>query len=77
MKQERINEIWGVLLFALSVLVFVSLITYDPNDLRIFTSNPNVYTHNYAGIIGAYVAAALFSLIGFSAYIIPALTLTW
>ncbi len=77
MKQERINEIWGVLLFALSVLVFVSLVTYDPNDLRIFTSNPNVYTHNYAGIIGAYVAAVLFSLIGFSAFIIPALTLTW
>ncbi|MDD4879143.1 MAG: DNA translocase FtsK 4TM domain-containing protein [Candidatus Omnitrophica bacterium] len=77
MKQERINEIWGVLLFALSVLVFVSLVTYDPNDLRIFTSNPNVYTHNYAGIIGAYVAMALFSFVGFSAYIIPALTLTW
>ena len=77
MKQERINEIWGVLLFALSVLVFVSLVTYDPNDLRIFTSNPNVYTHNYAGIIGAHLAAGLFFLVGFSAYIVPVLTLTW
>ena len=77
MKQERINEIWGVLLFALSVLIFVSLVSYDPNDLQIFTSHPNVYTHNYAGIIGAYVAAALFSLIGLSAYIIPVLSATW
>ena len=77
MKQERINEIWGVLLFALSVLIFISLISYDPNDLQVFTSHPNVYTHNYAGIIGAYVAAALFNLIGFSSYIIPVLTATW
>lgn len=77
MKQERINEIGGVLLFALSVLIFVSLVSYDPNDLQIFTSHTNVYTHNYAGIIGAYVAAALFSFMGFSAYIIPVLSATW
>ncbi|MFA5339643.1 MAG: DNA translocase FtsK [Candidatus Omnitrophota bacterium] len=77
MKQERKNEIWGVLLFALSVLVFVSLVSYDPNDLWFLTSNPNVYTHNYVGIFGALVAFALFSLVGFSAYIVPTLTLTW
>ncbi len=77
MKQERINEIWGVLLFALSVLILISLISYDPNDLQVFTSNPNIYTRNYAGLLGAYVAAFLFNLIGFSAYIIPVLTATW
>lgn len=77
MKQERINEIWGVLLFAVTVLIFVSLISYDQNDLPWFTSHPNIYTKNYAGIIGAYIGAALFSLIGFSAYIIPVLTATW
>jgi S-DNA-T family DNA segregation ATPase FtsK/SpoIIIE len=76
-KQERINEIWGVLLFALSVLILISLISYDPNDLQVFTSNPNIYTRNYAGLLGAYVAAFLFNLIGFSAYIIPVLTATW
>ncbi len=77
MKQERINEIWGVLLFAVTVLILVSLISYDQNDVPWFTSHPNIYTKNYAGIIGAYIGAVLFSLIGFSAYIIPALTATW
>ncbi len=77
MKQERINEIWGVLLFAVSILIFVSMVSYDRNDLNWFTSNPNVYTKNYAGVVGAYVAAALFNLIGFSAYVIPVLTATW
>ncbi|MFH0771016.1 MAG: DNA translocase FtsK [Candidatus Omnitrophota bacterium] len=77
MKQERINEIWGVLLFSLTILFFVSLISYDQNDLYWFTSHPNVCTKNYAGPIGAYVAAGLFSLMGFSAYIMPVLTATW
>ncbi|KPK39860.1 MAG: hypothetical protein AMJ78_07800 [Omnitrophica WOR_2 bacterium SM23_29] len=77
MRQERINEIWGVLLFAVTILIFVSLISYDQNDLPWFTSYPNIYTKNYAGIVGAYIGAALFSLIGYSAYIIPVLTATW
>ncbi|OGX41944.1 MAG: hypothetical protein A3F87_00025 [Omnitrophica WOR_2 bacterium RIFCSPLOWO2_12_FULL_51_24] len=77
MKQERINEIWGVLLFALSVLVFVSLVSYDPNDLPFLTSDPNVPTHNYVGIFGALVAMTLFWAIGLSAYIIPVLSATW
>lgn len=77
MKQERINEIWGVLLFAITILILVSLVSYDPNDLSWFTSHPNLYTKNYAGIIGAYIGAVLFSLVGFSAYIVPALTVTW
>jgi len=76
-KQERINEIWGVLLFALSVLVFVSLVSYDPNDLPFLTSDPNVPTHNYVGIFGALVAMTLFWAIGLSAYIIPVLSATW
>lgn len=77
MKQERINEIWGVLLFAVTILILVSLLSYDQNDLSWFTSHPNIYTKNYAGIIGAYIGAVLFSLIGFSAYVIPVLTATW
>ncbi|OGX28964.1 MAG: hypothetical protein A2879_02985 [Omnitrophica WOR_2 bacterium RIFCSPHIGHO2_01_FULL_49_10] len=71
------NEIWGVLLFALSVLVFVSLVSYDPNDLPFLTSDPNVPTHNYVGIFGALVAMTLFWAIGLSAYIIPVLSATW
>lgn len=77
MKQERINEIWGVLLFALTILIFVSLVSYDRNDLGWWTSHPNVYIENYAGIVGAIMAGALFSLIGFSAYVIPVLTAIW
>ncbi len=77
MKQEKINEIWGVLLFAVAILIFVSLFSYDQRDLGWFTSDPNIPARNYVGTIGAYVAFALFSFIGFSAFIVPFLITIW
>jgi DNA segregation ATPase FtsK/SpoIIIE, S-DNA-T family len=77
MNQQRINEIIGFVYLAISVLVFVSLISFDPADLGIFASTHNVDPKNFVGIIGAYIGALLFFLIGKSAYIIPALCIIW
>jgi len=77
MTQQRINEILGFVYLAIAVLVFVSLISFSPADLGVFASTPNPDMHNFVGIIGAYIGAALFFLIGQSAYIIPALCLIW
>jgi len=74
---ERKNEIWGVLFFAISILVFLSLISYNPNDLSVFTSDPNTHTRNLAGIIGAYLAFGLGFMVGKGAYIVPILCLSW
>jgi len=77
MTQQRINEILGFIYLAIAVLVFVSLISFSPSDLSLFASTPNSDTHNFVGIIGTYIGACLFFLIGQSAYIIPALCLVW
>jgi DNA segregation ATPase FtsK/SpoIIIE, S-DNA-T family len=77
MTQQRINEILGFIYLAIAVLVFVSLISFDPADLGVFASTYNVAPQNFVGIIGAYIGAFLFFLIGQSAYIIPALCLIW
>jgi len=77
MNQQRINEISGFAYLAIAVLVFVSLITYDSNDLAFFTSTPNPHLQNFVGIIGAYIGALLFFLIGKSSYVIPFLCLIW
>ncbi len=74
---ERKNEILGVIFFAISVLVFLSLISYNPNDLSLFSSSPNERIQNFIGIIGAYLAGGLIFLVGNAAYIIPLLTLSW
>jgi DNA segregation ATPase FtsK/SpoIIIE, S-DNA-T family len=77
MTQQRINEILGFIYLAIAVLVFISLVSFSPADLRLFASTPNADTHNFAGITGAYIGASLFFLIGQSAYIIPVLCLVW
>lgn len=77
MTQQRINEILGFIYFAIAVLVLVSLMTYDPMDLKVFASTPNAKMHNFVGIIGAYIGAGLFFLMGKSAYIIPFLCFVW
>ena len=77
MTQQRINEILGFIYLAIAVLVFVSLISFDPADLGGFASTYNVDPENFVGIIGAYIGAFLFFLIGQSAYIIPVLCLIW
>lgn len=77
MKQQRINEIFGFVFLGIGILVLVSLMTFDPDDLGFFSSTPNARLQNFAGIIGAYLSAFLFFLIGKSSYIIPLLCLIW
>ncbi|NQT96084.1 MAG: DNA translocase FtsK [Candidatus Omnitrophica bacterium] len=77
MKQQRINEITGFVYLAIGILILVSLLTYSPDDLGIFTSTPNQNLHNFVGIIGAYISGFIFFLIGKSGFVIPFLCLVW
>ena len=77
MTKQRTNELLGLIFLAVAVLVLISLFSYNAEDLRVFTSSPNRGVGNFAGIIGAYMAATLFFVLGWSAYIIPFLCLAW
>ncbi|MBU1037814.1 MAG: DNA translocase FtsK [Candidatus Omnitrophica bacterium] len=71
------NEVQAVLLFAASLLIFISLVSFSFNDLKQFTSSPNAPVGNYAGLFGAYFGSALFFIMGMSSYVIPLLVLSW
>ena len=77
MNKQRLNEIYGVILFSLTALIFISLISYDRYDLPFYTSSPNYPRHNAVGIAGAYLSGALFFILGLSAFLVPFLTLIW
>ena len=77
MKQQRINEILGFACLGLGLLVLISLLTFNPDDLGLLVSTPNQNLQNFGGIIGAYIAGAIFFLIGKSGYVIPLLCLIW
>ena len=77
MDQVRKNEIIAVVLFALSLFLFLSIFTFTEQDLPFYTSNPNVVSQNATGVAGAYIGGVLLFIMGKAAYVIPLLILIW
>jgi len=71
MKKEHVYEIIGLFIFAFTVLVFLSLLSYHPEDLSFYTSHPNVPPRNWVNIFGAYLSEGLFFSFGFASYAVP------
>lgn len=72
--RSRWNEVVPVILGALALLVFLSLITSSSIDRSIVsTGNGSPGNKNLVGFVGANIAALLFSAVGWTAYLIPLL----
>ncbi|MBN1870695.1 MAG: DNA translocase FtsK [Candidatus Omnitrophica bacterium] len=72
MKEEHINEIKGIIVFAFGIIFLVSLLSFVPEDLPWYTSSPNIPAKNLIRITGAYAAGSLFFAFGYSAYALVA-----
>ncbi|MCM8780934.1 MAG: DNA translocase FtsK [Candidatus Omnitrophica bacterium] len=77
MREKRLNEIKGIILMALGVIVLASLVSFTPFDLKFYTSHPNIPPKNLIRTVGAYVGGAILFLFGWSGYLIPILILSW
>ncbi len=76
MKRKRINEVKGVILIAIGLMVLLSLIRFERYDLPLYTTHPNVPPQNLLGIFGAYLGGALVFLFGRpSSFVVPVLIL--
>src|SRR5918992_4991085 len=73
-RNSRRNEIVAVLLLALGLLLSLCLVSaaFFPNDPS-WNSAGQTEIRNWAGAIGANVAAALFQTIGIAAFLLPPL----
>ena len=66
-----ITTIFSFVLMALSLYFFVSLVTFNANDVSLSTSSSQVNSiENYGGLFGAYLSDFLFSIMGASAYLL-------
>jgi S-DNA-T family DNA segregation ATPase FtsK/SpoIIIE len=76
-RTGRRNEIFGVMLGAVGVLLALCLVSaaFYPNDPS-WNSAGQAATENLAGAIGANVAATAFQFIGLAAYLLPLLLFT-
>lgn len=77
MDQVRKNEIIAVVLFALSLFLFLSIFTFNEQNLSVYTSRPNTIPQNLTGIVGSYVGGGLRFVVGKAAYVIPLLIMVW
>jgi len=76
-RERRLNEVKGVILVAVGLMVLASLLRFDRADLIFFTSHPNIPPKNLLGVFGAYLGGFLVFLFGnISSFIIPVLVIT-
>jgi DNA segregation ATPase FtsK/SpoIIIE, S-DNA-T family len=66
------NEIVAVIILAAAVIIFLCLVTYNPNDWSISTAS-SAKTHNLVGVFGSTIADIILQTIGLTAYLLPAL----
>ncbi|MDP2938361.1 MAG: DNA translocase FtsK 4TM domain-containing protein [Candidatus Omnitrophota bacterium] len=64
MKERRLNEVRGVILVAVGLMVLASLIRFERLDLSFYTSHPNIPLKNLLGIFGAYLGGIIVFLFG-------------
>ncbi len=77
MKKEHIYEIIGILIFSLTVLIFLSFISYTPQDLSYYSSHPNVPPKNFVNVFGAYLSGLFFFVFGWASYAAPVALGLW
>lgn len=77
MDQVRKNEIVAVILFSVSLFLFLSIFTFSEQDLSIYTSDPNMVAQNATGVVGSFIGGVLVFLLGNASYVIPILVLVW
>ena len=67
---KRLAELVGIFLIVISIMLFISLISYSPDDPNfIFPENQNV--KNILGFRGSFVADIFFQSIGIISLLIP------
>lgn len=81
---RRRQEIFGVLIILLSILLSFAIYSFDsadlPSALRFnptASAEPVGHVHNAIGPFGAFMAGIVFYIIGFASYILPVLLLLW
>jgi len=72
-KERLKHEVIGILLIAAGLVLFLSLISYNPIDPSFFshTSSKVKEIHNWMGIVGSYISGFLFLGFGFPSFLIP------
>lgn len=65
------NDIIGIVLMVLAVLLLAAVLSFEPSDLASNRTPPNRPEHNWIGPLGARMAQGAFFLFGITGYTLP------
>jgi len=69
---RRLSELVGFLLCVAGLLLFLSLVSFLPQDPSLNAATPpGALPHNWIGPVGSYTADLLFQALGWVAYLLP------
>jgi DNA segregation ATPase FtsK/SpoIIIE, S-DNA-T family len=72
-SKNGFNDVIGVALLAVALLLLVAQFSFDRYDLSFFRDPHNKPVHNWIGPLGAYLAWGIFLPLGLVAYLVPPL----
>ena len=77
-QSKRLNELIGILLMMVAVLMTLALVSYSPLDRSLNTvgiaSNGRT-THNWIGLVGSYASDLILQSLGVVAFLLPVMLL--
>lgn len=72
-SKNGFNDVIGIALLALALLLLVSQLSFDNKDISFLTTSVNKPMANWIGFIGAWLAYGSFVAVGIGAYVLPLL----
>jgi len=77
LSEKKKNDLLAFVWLALAGLLFLCLISFDPNDISFHSSSPNRPYQNFVGFAGAYISWALMITIGKGSFFLVLLMCFW
>ncbi len=77
MSSRHLNEIKGIVIFAVGILVLLGLISYTAQDISFLSHPVNSPAKNLIRVSGAWVSFGLFFLIGWVSFVFPLILFSW
>lgn len=68
--QRLVHEAVAIVLLALGLLLFLSLVSWDANDPGFDTTSTSENIHNWIGPIGAYLSSFAFTILGYGTWLL-------
>src|SRR3990167_6712306 len=69
-SQKKI-ELIGLIFLAVSLFIFASLLSYNPQDPSLNSASSTHQVENFGGIVGSYLADIMFQFFGFGGFLLP------